>query len=75
MSKYAETMSGEELGNKLLKSVKEMKSGRSETSCKDARQEGYRKPAIQNVVAGSFALLLMDIRLFLLRRIDQGGGS
>ena len=29
MSKYVETMSGEELGNKLLNSIKEMKTGKA----------------------------------------------
>jgi len=39
MSKFDETMSGEELGNKLLKSVKEMKSGKAARLTKVAANE------------------------------------
>ena len=39
MSKYDETMSGEELGNKLLQSVKEMRSGKTARVTKFAANE------------------------------------
>jgi len=36
MTKYVETMSGEELGNKLLESIKEMKTGNAARVTKEA---------------------------------------
>jgi putative transcriptional regulator len=39
MSKYAKSMNGEELGNKLLKSVKEMRAGKAARITKYAQNE------------------------------------
>lgn len=74
MSKHAETMSGEELGNKLLKSVEEMKSGKAARVTKFAANEVASARLKTGLSQAEFAQA-MQISARTLQEWEQGRRS
>lgn len=74
MSKYAETISGEELGNKLLKSIKEMKSGKAARVTKFAANEVASARMKTGLSQAEFAQVL-QISARTLQEWEQGRRS
>jgi putative transcriptional regulator len=74
MSKYDETMSGEELGNKLLQSVKEMRSGKAARVTKFAANEVASARLKTGLSQAEFAQVL-QISARTLQEWEQGRRS
>jgi putative transcriptional regulator len=74
MSKYAESMSGEELGNKLLQSVKEMKAGKASRVTKYAANEVASARLKTGLSQSEFAQVL-QISARTLQEWEQGRRS
>lgn len=74
MSKHADSLSGEELGNKLLKSVKEMKSGKAARVTKLAANEVASARMKTGLSQAEFAQVL-QISARTLQEWEQGRRS
>jgi len=74
MSKYAKSMSGEELGDKLLKSVKEMKAGKAARATKHASNEVASARLKTGLSQAEFAQVL-QISARTLQEWEQGRRS
>ncbi|ALO44918.1 helix-turn-helix domain-containing protein [Pseudohongiella spirulinae] len=74
MSKYAKSMSGEELGDKLLKSVKEMKAGKAARVTQHASNEVASARLKTGLSQAEFAQVL-QISARTLQEWEQGRRS
>ena len=74
MTKHVETMSGEELGNKLLSSIKEMKAGKAARATKFVANEVASARLTTGLSQAEFAQVL-QISARTLQEWEQGRRS